>query len=120
MTTKDAIKATRRYMEYIILKPAGARIGDTTKTLNSVSPPNARRLRGRLPLMAALLALLCLGSSGSAFADKPVIDPTYANGQTVYMIGPHLITDPNPKLLEHAEELYLLVYPVNPTGSTTL
>jgi len=64
--------------------------------------------------------MMYLASSGPAAADKPVIDPSYANGQTVYMIGPHLITDPNPKLLEHAEELYLLVYPVNPTGSTTL
>jgi len=36
------------------------------------------------------------------------------------MIGPHLITNPNPNLYAQSEELYLLVYPINPTGSTTL
>lgn len=45
---------------------------------------------------------------------KPEIDPTYANGQTVYMIGPHLIVnarETQPQLYAHAEELYLVVYP---------
>jgi hypothetical protein len=45
---------------------------------------------------------------------KPEIDPTYANGQTVYMIGPHLIVgarETMPQLYAHAEELYLVVYP---------
>jgi hypothetical protein len=45
---------------------------------------------------------------------KPEIDPTYANGTTVYMIGPHLIVNAKatmPNAYEHAEELYLLVYP---------
>ena len=36
------------------------------------------------------------------------------------MIGPHLITNPNPSLYAQSEELYLLVYPINPTGSKTL
>ena len=45
---------------------------------------------------------------------KPEIDPTYANGQTVYMIGPHLIVgarETQPQLYAKAEELYLVVYP---------
>jgi hypothetical protein len=45
---------------------------------------------------------------------KPEIDPTYANGTTVYMIGPRLIVDARTKMpnaYEHAEELYLVVYP---------
>ena len=56
---------------------------------------------------------------------KPEIDPTYANGQTVYMIGPHLIVgarETQPNLYAHAEELYLLTYPVAPgtSGPITL
>jgi hypothetical protein len=45
---------------------------------------------------------------------KPEIDPTYANGQTVYMIGPHAIPgarESMPNAYEHAEELYLVTYP---------
>lgn len=45
---------------------------------------------------------------------KPEIDPTYANGKTVYMIGTHLIVNARatmPNAYAHAEELYLLVFP---------
>jgi len=45
---------------------------------------------------------------------KPEIDPTYANGTTVYMIGPHLIPgarETMPNVYAHAEELYLVTYP---------
>lgn len=52
--------------------------------------------------------------SQAAAPGKPEIDPTYANGQTVYMIGPHLIVnarETQPQLYAHAEELYLVVYP---------
>jgi hypothetical protein len=48
---------------------------------------------------------------------KPEIDPTYANGTTVYMIGPHVIQgarESMPNAYEHAEELYLAVYPQAP------
>jgi hypothetical protein len=69
-------------------------------------------------VIASLLVLLLV--PGFAFAGKPEIDPSWVDGQIVYMIGPHLITNPNPNLYAHAEELYLLVYPINPTGSTTL
>jgi len=72
-----------------------------------------------------LLALVCAVAAGAfvpatALADKPDIDPTYANGQTVYMIGPHIIPDAPANLHDQAEELYLAVYPINPTGSTAL
>ena len=45
---------------------------------------------------------------------KPEIDPTYANGTTVYMIGPHIIPNARatmPNAYAHAEELYLVSYP---------
>ncbi|HKW02272.1 MAG TPA: hypothetical protein VJN96_20785 [Vicinamibacterales bacterium] len=48
---------------------------------------------------------------------KPEIDPTWANGQTVYMIGPHVIENARanqPNLYAQAEELYLAVFPQNP------
>lgn len=67
---------------------------------------------------AALLVLLLV--PGVATAGKPDIDPSYADAKLVYMIGPHLITNPNPNLYAQSQELYLLVYPINPTGSTTL
>ncbi len=44
---------------------------------------------------------------------KPEIDPTYANGTTVYMIGPHVIPNARatmPNAYAHAEELYLVSY----------
>jgi hypothetical protein len=50
----------------------------------------------------------------AAAPGKPEIDPTYANGKTVYMIGPHVIPNARetmPNAYEHAEELYLVVYP---------
>jgi hypothetical protein len=54
----------------------------------------------------------------AAASGKPEIDPTYANDTTVYMIGPHLIVDARTKMpnaYEHAEELYLVVYPQTST-----
>jgi len=55
--------------------------------------------------IASLLVLLLV--PGFAFAGKPEIDPSWVDGQIVYMIGPHLIPNPNPNLYAHAEELYL-------------
>ncbi len=54
------------------------------------------------------------GSGTTAAIGKPEIDPTYANGTTVYMIGPHLIVNARetmPNAYAHAEELYLVTYP---------
>jgi hypothetical protein len=70
-----------------------------------------------LPLLAVALlstglALLMTHNAPRAQA-KQEIDPSYANGTTVYMIGPHMDTSPNPNLLAHAPELYILAYPVN-------
>lgn len=69
--------------------------------------------------MATVLVSLLL-TWGVANAGKPAIDPSWANGKIYYMIGPHLITNPNPQLYAQSEELYLLVYPLNPTGATDL
>lgn len=69
-------------------------------------------MKRRLISLFFVVLWLC-GLSSSSLAAKPEIDPTYANGQTVYMIGPHLINgaaDTMPNAYAHAEELYLLVY----------
>jgi hypothetical protein len=55
-----------------------------------------------------------LSPTAMAPMQKPDIDPTYANGTTVYMIGPHVIPNAKvtmPNAYEHAQELYLVVYP---------
>ena len=72
------------------------------------------RAAGWLPAVT----LLMLTMVGPAAADKPIIDPSYANGQTVYMIGPHLITNPNPNQFAQAEELYIVAYPLNESPGT--
>jgi hypothetical protein len=54
------------------------------------------------------------GSLQANIADKPEVDPTWANGVQVSMIGPHLIVgarESQPELYAHAEELYLVVFP---------
>src|SRR5512143_2988150 len=77
-----------------------------------------RQTAGFHGLMAVLLVSLLV--PGVATAGKPDIDPSWMDGTIVYMIGPHLVANPNPSLYAKSEELYLLVYPINPTGSTTL
>lgn len=80
------------------------------------------RTRRLVSVTLACLMTLLLVASISAVAAlhvKPAraagqeIDPSYANGTTVYMIGPHMDTNPNPNQLAHAPELYILAYPVN-------
>ena len=64
-------------------------------------------------LLASMLALLAVVST-SAQAAKPEIDPSYAEGKTYYMIGPHVVfgaAQSQPNLYAHAEELYLVAYP---------
>lgn len=54
------------------------------------------------------------GAAAAPSTGKPEIDPTYADGKTVYMIGPHLIPNARttmPNAYAHAEELYLVAYP---------
>ena len=68
-----------------------------------------RMLRsGVLTVLAALLI------PGWAAGAKPEIDPSYAEGETVYMIGPHIIfnaAQTQPNAYAHAEELYIIAYP---------
>lgn len=66
--------------------------------------------------------LLLGGLVQTASAGKPAIDPSYADGKTYYMIGPHMMVNAeatNPRLYAQAEELYLLVYPLNSSGTDT-
>ncbi len=88
------------------------------RSLRGIPPRSGKRQTVSLVLMAALLISLLV--PGVATAGKPDIDPSWAEGQIVYMIGPHLITNPNPNLYAQSEELYLLVYPINPDGRTDL
>jgi hypothetical protein len=53
-------------------------------------------------------------AAAAASTGKPEIDPTYANGTTVYMIGPRVIPNARetmPNAYAHAEELYIVAYP---------
>lgn len=66
-------------------------------------------------LSASATLYLTTRHAPTAHAGAQEIDVSYANGTTVYMIGPHLITNPNPSLLAQADELYLLAYPEDTT-----
>ncbi|HEX7917385.1 hypothetical protein [Rudaea sp.] len=69
-------------------------------------------------VLGLILVLGVFATAGIARAAKPEIDPTYADGQTYYMIGPHMIVgamDTQPNLYAHSQELYLLSYPI-PAG----
>jgi hypothetical protein len=84
-------------------------VGCDRSTLLQPSPtsPAAVAQAGTQPANAAVVP-----------SGKPEIDPTYANDTTVYMIGPHLVVDARttmPNAYEHAEELYLVVFPQDST-----
>lgn len=71
-------------------------------------------------IAAMVLALLVPWTASNAA--KPDIDPSWVDGKIVYMIGPHLIENAivtHPELYAKAEELYLLVFPINPSGADT-
>lgn len=85
-----------------------------------------RHLATAALLLAAAAAIGCDGSTpaqpkahGIAFdaspvSGKPEIDPSYANGRTVYMIGSHMIMNAAqtmPNFYASSEEVYLVVYP---------
>lgn len=76
-------------------------------------------MRRTLTILAATVALLAL-SVAPAAAAKPEIEPSWANGQLMAMIGPHITTTPSAGLHDTSEELYLAAYPLNPDGRTDL
>lgn len=76
----------------------------------------------RIRIVAVVIGLALSALAGVSSAAKPEIDPSYAKGKVYYMIGPRLMTNvaaTNPRLYAQAEELYLLVYPINPNGTDT-
>lgn len=76
----------------------------------------------RIGTVAVVIGFALSALAGVSNAAKPEIDPSYAQGNVYYMIGPRLMTNvatTNPRLYAQAEELYLLVYPVNPNGTDT-
>lgn len=70
----------------------------------------AGRLAARLAVALAAAAFF-IGTTNVAYAGKPELDPSYADGKTYYMIGPHTITDPSPQMFEQSQELYIVAYP---------
>lgn len=77
-----------------------------------------RSLMGAAAVVVALAAVVfVLNVNVTRAASPQEIDPSYANGTTVYMLGAKLITNPNPSLLATAPPLYGLAYPV-PAGTT--
>jgi hypothetical protein len=86
----------------------------------SLGPRGLGQTARRLSLFGALGGLLLGLCSPALGGGKPDIDLTYFNGQVYYMIGPKMITNPNPNLLAQAEELYMVAYPINPDGLTDL
>ena len=80
-------------------------------------PASTRRVGGaRMSGPVALLALLATlwMAAGAANAAKPELDPSYVDGKTYYMIGPHVVfgaAQSQPQVYARAEELYLVAYP---------
>jgi hypothetical protein len=87
--------------------------------------PHKRVRRALILTLVVGVSLLGLGLATTAYLTSRVsaahqeIDPSYANGVTVYMIGPHMITNPNPNLLAQAEPLYILAFPLNSDPTCT-
>ncbi|HEX9274915.1 MAG TPA: hypothetical protein VGA51_00755 [Casimicrobiaceae bacterium] len=111
-------------MRNITLKNSGAdlRCRGVARCLSRSKPEPSERTwvtRG-IGLLAAVLVFLVVPSAANA--GKPAIDPSYVDGKIYYMIGSHLIPNAivtHPQLYAKAEELYLLVYPINPSGTDT-
>ncbi len=75
-----------------------------------------------LVVAATLMSVLALtrgATAPTAHAAAPHEDVVYANGQTFYMIGAKLITDPNPQLLASSYNLYVLVFPEDTSCGTS-
>jgi hypothetical protein len=97
---------------------ASERLGGRNSRRPLERHPQTRRrcsMLARVLYCRALVALVVvLLAPALALAAKPEIDPSYAEGKTVYMIGPKLIAGAaqnQPNLYMHAEELYLVAYP---------
>ena len=91
------------------------RLVRTALALAIISTVGCQRSTPTAPDQASPAQALSQSSNAptAAATGKPEIDPTYANGTTVYMIGPRLIVNAKatmPNAYEHAEELYLVVY----------
>lgn len=100
----------RRLVRYSAIALAGVLAASCS---NTPSQPSAAQLS------AGDLAQLASKDGNGDGTGKPELDPTWANGQTVYMVGPHLIVgarENQPNLYAHAEELYLLAYPWPPNS----
>ena len=67
--------------------------------------------------MAVAAVAFVVNTNVTRAASPQEIDPSYANGTTVYMMGAKLITNPNPALLATAPALYGIAYQV-PGGTT--
>jgi len=69
--------------------------------------------RGLVSTLVALVAVVAIGATPGQAA-KPPTEQMYANGTTVYMIAPPTSATGGTNV---PDELYLVIYPINPTGS---
>lgn len=88
--------------------------------LAGASTCNRPGRKGLTSVLVLLGGLSLLGTGDALGAGKQDIEPCYAKGQLYHMITSYVTTDPSPQLLAQSEELYLMVYPINPDGSTDL
>ena len=111
-------------MPNITLKNSGADLlcHGVARCLSRSKPEGSERTwvaRG-IRLLAAALVFLVVPSAANA--GKPELDPSYVDGKIYYMIGPKIVVNAivtHPQLYAQSEELYLLVYPINPSGTDT-
>ena len=68
----------------------------------------------KLLFVVLALASAMVVTATPALATKPVTEPMYSNGSTVYMIAPPTLATGGPNV---PDELYLAVYPIDPTGA---
>lgn len=68
-----------------------------------------------LVVVATVLSAFALtrGPQAPVAHAAPRTDVVYANGQTFYMIGAQLITNPSPQMLAQSDALYILAFPEN-------
>ncbi len=69
--------------------------------------------------LMSVLVVTSVSAPRQARAAAQEIDPSYANDTTVYMIGPRMMTSPNPNLLAAAPPLYIAAYPWDLSHSPT-